>query len=67
MKYIPETGHGKTRESAKKNHKNDSRLQGFEYEERVKSCGLTTLEKRRSRGDLIKACNIITGEELIRC
>src|SRR6218665_1639799 len=29
-------------------------------------CGLTTLEKRRSRGDLIEACKIITGKELIQ-
>ena len=29
-------------------------------------CGLTTLEKKRSRGDLIEAYKIITGEESIQ-
>ena len=33
------------------------------YEERLIRCGLTTLEKRRSRGDLIEAYKIITGKD----
>src|SRR6218665_3726517 len=66
MESIPETGYGKTGESAKKSHKNDSRLQVFSYEERLIRCGLTTLEKRRSRGDLIEAYKIITGKESIQ-
>src|SRR6218665_343649 len=37
----------------------------FSYEERLIRCGLTTLEKRRSRGDLIEAYKIITGKESI--
>ena len=38
------------------------------YEERLIRCGLTTLEKRRSRGDLglIEAYKIITGKESIQ-
>src|SRR6218665_490670 len=38
-------------------------IQGYKdlsYEERLIRCGLTTLEKRRSRGDLIEAYKIIT-------
>ena len=35
------------------------------YEERLKLCGLTTLERRRNRGDLIEAYKIITGKEAI--
>jgi len=34
--------------------------------ERFKRCGLTTLEKRRSRGDLAEAFKIITGWESIQ-
>ena len=37
-------------------------IQGYKnlsYEERLKRCGLTTLEKRWSRGDLIEAYKII--------
>jgi len=32
----------------------------------LKRCALTTLEKRRSRGDLIEAYKIITGKEAIQ-
>jgi hypothetical protein len=35
------------------------------YEERLERCGLTTLERRRSRGDLIEAYKIITGKEAL--
>ena len=35
MESIPETGHGKTIESAKKSHKNDPWLQGFELQGKV--------------------------------
>jgi len=34
--------------------------------ERLIRCGLTTLNKRRSRGDLIEAYKIITGKESIQ-
>src|SRR6218665_141154 len=44
-------------------------IQGYKYlgyEEMLIRCGLTTLEKRRSRGDLIEAYKIITGKESIQ-
>src|SRR6218665_1481495 len=44
-------------------------IQGFKYlsyEERLIRCGQTTLEKRRSRGDLIETYKIITGKESIQ-
>src|SRR6218665_13665 len=46
-------------------------IQGYKdlsYEERLIMirCGLTRLEKRRSRGDLIEAYKIITGKESIQ-
>src|SRR6218665_1232142 len=64
--WIPETEHGKTGESAKKRHKNDSGYKDLSYEERLKRCGLTTLEKWRSRGDSIETYNIVTGNESIQ-
>jgi hypothetical protein len=33
------------------------------YEERLKFIGLTTLEKRRTMGDLIKTFKIVTGRD----
>ena len=44
-------------------------IQGYKYlsyKERLIRCGLTILEKRRSRGDLIEAYKIITGKESIQ-
>ena len=44
-------------------------IQGYKYlsyEERSIRFGLTTLEKKRSRGDLIEAYKIITGKESIQ-
>jgi len=32
----------------------------------LKRCALTTLEKRRSRGDLIEVYKVITGKESIQ-
>src|SRR6218665_1935054 len=63
MESASETGYGKIGESAKKSQKNDSGYKDLSYEERLIRCGLTTLEKRRSRGDLIEAYKIITGKE----
>src|SRR6218665_3559368 len=65
MESASETGYGKIGERATK------MIQGYKdlsYEERLIRCGLTTLEKRRSRGDLIEAYmyKIITGKESIQ-
>jgi len=35
------------------------------YEEKLRLLGLTTLEKRRPRGDLIETYKIISGREMI--
>jgi len=61
MEFIPETVHGKAGENANNSHENDSGLQGFELRgkaEKVWTNSSTTLEKRRSRGDIIKAYNL---------
>src|SRR6218665_2258864 len=66
MESVSEAGYGKIEESAKKSHKMIQGYKDLSYEERLIRCGLTTLEKRRSRGDLIEAYKIITGKESIQ-
>ena len=40
-----------------------SGLQGKEYEDRLREVGLTTLEERRNRGDMIEVWKILHGKE----
>ena len=40
-------------------------LRDLSYEERLKECGLTTLDTRRLRGDQIKDFKILNGHENI--
>ena len=40
-------------------------LEKFTYEEILMRCGLTNLEKRRTRGDLLEAYKIMTVKEEI--
>ena len=40
-----------------------SGLKGKTYEDRLKELGLTTLEARRERGDMIEVYKILTGKE----
>ena len=64
MESIPETGRlEKVQRRAKE------QIWGYKdlsNEERLKRCGLTTLERRRSRGDLIEAYKIITGKDAVQ-
>ena len=41
-----------------------SGLKDLRYEERLKTCGLTTLETRRLRGDQIEVFKILNGYEI---
>ena len=46
-------------------HRATKMIRGFHrlsYEERLKLCGLTTLEKRRVRGDLIETYKLMTNK-----
>ena len=38
-------------------------LKGKNYTQRLEELGLTTLEERRERGDLIQAYKVLTGKE----
>merc|ERR1712035_211114 len=40
-------------------------LQGLTYEKRLEELGITTLEKRRERGDAISMYNCVTGKQFI--
>ena len=40
-------------------------LRDLSYEERLKECGLTTLETRRLRGDHIEVLKIFNGYEIL--
>src|SRR5208282_1822858 len=42
-----------------------SSMKKLSYDERLKRLGLTTLQKRRARGDLIEVYRIVTGRERI--
>ena len=41
-------------------------LKGKSYEDRLRICGLTTLHRRRIRGDLIETFKIMTGREGVK-
>ena len=40
-----------------------SGLEGKSYEDRLQECGLTSLEDRRQRGDMIEVWKILRGQE----
>ena len=42
-----------------------SNLKGRSYQDRLKEVGITTLEERRRRGDMIAAYRILTGKDLV--
>ena len=53
----------KTGESAAKSHKHDAGLQALELRGRVEKKWTNNTGERRSRGDLMKAYDSITGKE----
>ena len=40
-------------------------LKGKDYQQRLQELGITTLEERRERGDLIQAYKVLTGKERV--
>ena len=53
----------KAEESVKKSHTNNSELQRFELRGKVENVWITTLDRRRSRGDLIVAYKIFIARK----
>ena len=42
-----------------------TKLKGKDYRQRLEELGITTLEERRERGDLIQADKVLTGKERV--
>ena len=55
--------------SVEKMHRRATKLvdeiKGWTYEDRLKYLGLTKLQLRRARGDMIEVCILMTGNEVI--
>src|SRR6218665_3837801 len=66
LESIPETDMEKLEKVQRRATKMIQGYKYLSYEERFIMCGLITLEKRRSRGNLIEAYKIIIGKESIQ-
>src|SRR6218665_3620346 len=66
LESIPETDMEKLEKVQRRATKMIQGYKYLSYEERFIMCGLITLEKRRSRGNLIEAYKIIIGKEAIQ-
>ena len=65
MATVPEIGHGQLEKVLKRASEMIQGYKDLSCEDRLKWCELATLEKRRSRGDLIETYKGITGKESI--
>ena len=63
LESTPEEGYRCVGESTRKSNQDDRGFKGVSYEERLKEVGLTTLEKRRLRADLLEVFKILKGFE----
>ena len=59
---ISEKGHQTFRKSSKESNKDDQGMSNAELRGETEFCGLTTLETRRVRGDLIETYKILTNK-----
>ena len=61
METLFEERYIQTKANSPQSNQNDSEFKGLSYEERLRRANLTSLEDRRTRGDLIQVFKLVKG------